>query len=55
MGMLSPERLLDIVRHFTLMKDDGSGRTVKIVGRYQQYRGVHKAICGGSSPAKPRR
>ena len=43
-GMLSPERLLDIIRHFTLFMEVGAGRTVKIVGRYQQYRGVHKAI-----------
>ena len=43
-GMLAPERLLDIVRHFTLFVEVGSGRTVKIVGRYQQYRGVHKAM-----------
>ena len=43
-GMLTPERLLDIVRHFTLFMEVGSGRTVKVVGRYQQYRGVHKAL-----------
>ena len=43
-GTLSPERLLDIVRHFTLFVELGSGRTVKIVGRYQQYRGVRKAM-----------
>ena len=43
-GMLSPERLLDIVRHFTLFMEVGSGRTIKVVGRYQQYRGVHKAL-----------
>ena len=43
-GMLSPERLLGIVRHFTLFVELGSGRTVKIVGRYQQYRGVRKAM-----------
>ena len=43
-GMLAPERLLDIVRHFTLFMEAGSGRTVKVVGRYQQYRGVHKAL-----------
>ena len=43
-GMLAPERLLDIVRHFTLFVELGSGRTVKIVGRYQQYRGTHKAM-----------
>ena len=43
-GMLAPERLLDIVRHFTLFTDTGSVRTIKIVGRYQQYRGVQRAI-----------
>ena len=43
-GMLSPERLLDLVRHCTLFVELGSGRTVKIVGRYQQYRGVRKAM-----------
>ena len=43
-GMLAPERLLDIVRHFTVFKEVGSGRTVKIVGRYQQYRGVHRTM-----------
>ena len=43
-GMLAPERLLNIVRHFTLFVELGSGRTVKIVGRYQQYRGAHKAM-----------
>ena len=43
-GMLAPERLLDIVRHFTVFKEVGSGRTVKLVGRYQQYRGVQKAV-----------
>ena len=43
-GMLAPERLLDIVRHFTLVKETGSGRTIKLVCRYQQYRGVQKAL-----------
>ena len=43
-GMLAPERLLDIVRHFTLFMETGPGRMVKVVGRYQQYRGVHKAM-----------
>ncbi|WP_419845158.1 type I restriction endonuclease subunit R [Candidatus Poriferisocius sp.] len=43
-GVLAPERLLDIVRHFTLFMDTGSGRTIKLVCRYQQYRGVQKAL-----------
>lgn len=42
-GMLTPVHLLDIVRHFTLFMDVG-GRTVKIVGRYQQFRAVQRAV-----------
>lgn len=42
-GMLAPERLLDIVRHFTLFMELDSGHTIKLVARYQQYRGVKKA------------
>lgn len=43
-GMLRPAHLLDIVRNFTLYQQAG-GRTIKIVGRYQQFRAVQKAIC----------
>lgn len=43
-GMLAPERLLDIIRHFTLFMELDSGPTVKLVCRYQQYRGVRKAV-----------
>lgn len=42
-GMLRRAHLLDIVRNFTLFQQQ-SGKTVKIVGRYQQYRAVQLAI-----------
>ena len=42
-GMLRKENLLDIVRHFTLFKIQ-EGRTLKIAGRYQQYRAVQLAV-----------
>ncbi len=42
-GMLRPEHLLDIVRHFTLFQQI-PGRTIKIVARYMQFRAVHEAI-----------
>ncbi|MBE0400318.1 type I restriction endonuclease subunit R [Halomonas sp. FME1] len=42
-GMLAPANLLDIVQHFTLFMTTG-GQTIKLVCRYQQYRGVVKAI-----------
>lgn len=42
-GMLRPEHLLDIIRHFTLYQVV-NGRTVKVVCRYQQFRAVHYAV-----------
>lgn len=42
-GMLRPAHLLDILRHFTVY-DQKEGRTVKIVGRYQQFRAVQAAV-----------
>jgi type I restriction enzyme R subunit len=42
-GMLRPGHLLDIVRHFTLFQQV-SGKTVKIVCRYQQFRAVQLAV-----------
>jgi type I restriction enzyme R subunit len=42
-GMLRPEHLLDIVRNFTLFSQS-SGKTIKIVARYQQFRAVQEAI-----------
>lgn len=43
-GMLAPETLLDIVRHFTIFMETDSGVRVKVVCRYQQYRAVTKII-----------
>ncbi|PYG04003.1 type I restriction enzyme R subunit [Thioalkalivibrio sp. ALE21] len=42
-GMLAPDTLLDIVRHYTLFMNAG-GQTIKLACRYQQYRGVTRAI-----------
>lgn len=42
-GMLRPEHLLDLVRHFTLFMQT-EGRTIKVVARYQQFRAVRKAV-----------
>ena len=43
-GCSTPPRLLDIVRHFTLFQEIETGSTVKVVARYQQYRGVQKTM-----------
>lgn len=42
-GMLTPANLLDIVRHYTLFTEV-TGRRIKLVARYQQYRAVLKAL-----------
>jgi type I restriction enzyme R subunit len=42
-GLLRPEHLLDILRHFTLYQQV-SGRTVKVLCRYQQFRAVRAAV-----------
>lgn len=42
-GMLRPAHLLDLVRNFTVWETD-SGRLVKKVARYQQFRAVQRAL-----------
>ena len=52
-GMLDPDNLLDLVRDFTLFSTDDKGKIIKIVGRYQQFRAVKKAVrrlLSGTSP-----
>jgi type I restriction enzyme, R subunit len=43
-GMLDHTNLLEILRNFTLFSANEKGETIKIVGRYQQFRAVRKAI-----------
>lgn len=43
-GMLDRKNLLDIIRIFTVFKQDDKGRKIKVVGRYQQFRAVKIAI-----------
>lgn len=42
-GMLRPAHLLDLVRNFTVFEHE-TGRLVKKVARYQQFRAVYRAI-----------
>jgi len=42
-GMFAPERLLDLVRNFTVYTGDGAGM-VKKVAKYHQYWAVNKAV-----------
>ncbi len=43
-GMMDPVNLLEIVRNFTLFSTTDKGETIKIVGRYQQFRAVQLAV-----------
>jgi type I restriction enzyme, R subunit len=52
-GMLDPDNLLDLIRTFTLFSTNDRGETIKIVGRYQQFRAVKlavKRLLTGQSP-----
>lgn len=52
-GMLDKSNLLDLIRTFTLFSTNDKGQTIKIVGRYQQFRAVKLAIkrlLTGKSP-----
>jgi type I restriction enzyme R subunit len=51
--MLDRDNLLDIIRTFTLFSTNDKGETIKIVGRYQQFRAVKltvKRLLDGQSP-----
>ncbi|MFI1071896.1 type I restriction endonuclease subunit R [Streptomyces puniciscabiei] len=58
-GVLTPSHLLALVRDFTTTRLQG-GRTIKVIGRYQQFRAVTsltsrlrrraRAIAGGHAP-----
>jgi type I restriction enzyme, R subunit len=43
-GMLDHENLLDLISTFTLFSTNDKGQTIKIVGRYQQFRAVKLAV-----------
>ena len=44
-GMLAPANLLDLLRNFVVFeRDEGSGKTIKKLARYQQFAAVNKAI-----------
>jgi type I restriction enzyme R subunit len=43
-GMLRPAHLLDLIRNFNVFQQV-DGKTRKVVGRYQQFRAVHKAVA----------
>jgi len=43
-GLLTPQRLLDLVRDFIVFEDDGSGRLIKKMAGYHQYHAVQAAV-----------
>jgi type I restriction enzyme R subunit len=53
-GMLDRQNLLDLIRTFTLFSTNDKGETIKIVGRYQQFRAVKLAVKRLLEGATPR-
>lgn len=43
-GLLAPATLLDVLRTCSVFKDTDSGRRIKVVCRYQQYRAAHRIV-----------
>lgn len=43
-GLLAPVTLLDVLRTCTVFMDTDSGKRVKVVCRYQQYRAAHRIV-----------
>ncbi|OGG55593.1 MAG: restriction endonuclease subunit R [Candidatus Handelsmanbacteria bacterium RIFCSPLOWO2_12_FULL_64_10] len=43
-GMLDRDNLMDLIRIFTLFSTNDKGETIRIVGRYQQFRAVKLAV-----------
>ncbi|HUW29517.1 MAG TPA: HsdR family type I site-specific deoxyribonuclease [Sulfuriferula sp.] len=43
-GLLAPATLLDVLRTCTVFMDTDSGKRVKVVSRYQQYRAAHRIV-----------
>ena len=53
-GIFTPENLLDIVRNFVAFElDPTTGRKIKKIARYQQFRAVNKAIERARTAKKP--
>ena len=54
-GMMDKDNLLNLIRTFTLFSTNDKGQTIKIVGRYQQFRAVKiavKRLMEGKTPQK---
>ncbi len=43
-GMMDHQNLLDLIRSFSLFSTDDKGKTIRVVGRYQQFRAVKLAV-----------
>lgn len=53
-GLLKPAHLLSLLASFTVFQITDSGHLIKVVGRHQQFRAVHKAVARLRQGATPR-
>lgn len=53
-GVLAPDRLLEILRNFTVFRENDQGKRIKTTTRYQQYRAVRKILARLRSDREPK-
>lgn len=53
-GMLAHRNLLDLIQTFTLFSTNDRGQMIKMVGRYQQFKAVKKAVARLRTERTPR-
>ncbi len=53
-GLLAPAHLLSLLASFTVFQTTDTGHLIKVVGRHQQFRAVHKAVARLRQGATPR-
>jgi type I restriction enzyme, R subunit len=53
-GVLERRRFLDLIRHFAVFDDNGSGNISKILAGYHQFHAVNKAIETTVAATRPR-
>jgi type I restriction enzyme R subunit len=52
-GVFEKRRFLDVIRHFVVFDDNGSGNVVKILAGYHQFHAVNKAVEASVTATSP--
>jgi type I restriction enzyme R subunit len=52
-GVFDKRRFLDLVRHFVVFEDDGSGNLIKKIAGYHQFHAVNQAVAVTVQASRP--